>query len=99
MRRERRVDEFNRSLKRMANADDYDKRWYADSFLQKWGSGQSVVFSHGWPLSADGLDQMFGKTAMTVIVRLSPFLLLCIRVQTTGTELARCFWLSAPRRR
>ena len=22
-------------------------------FCQDWGSGQPVVFSHGWPLSAD----------------------------------------------
>ena len=31
-----------------------------DLFYNDWGSGQPVVFSHGWPLSADAFeDQMF----------------------------------------
>ena len=25
-------------------------------FFKDWGSGQPIVFSHGWPLSADDLD-------------------------------------------
>ena len=25
-------------------------------FYKDWGSGQSIVFSHGWPLSADDWD-------------------------------------------
>ena len=29
-------------------------------YYNDWGAGQAVVFSHGWPLSADAFeDQMF----------------------------------------
>ena len=39
-------------------------------FYKDWGSGQPIVFSHGWPLSADDWDaQMlfFGQNGYRVI--------------------------------
>lgn len=49
-------------------------------FYKDWGTGQPIVFSHGWPLTADDWDgQMlyFGQlgyrvTAMTVAVMAAP---------------------------
>ncbi|MBA3824006.1 MAG: alpha/beta hydrolase [Ktedonobacterales bacterium] len=32
-------------------------------FYKDWGSGQPVVFSHGWPLSADDWDEQMYRTA------------------------------------
>jgi pimeloyl-ACP methyl ester carboxylesterase len=34
-------------------------------FYKDWGSGEPIVFSHGWPLSADDWDtQMFSSFSM-----------------------------------
>jgi pimeloyl-ACP methyl ester carboxylesterase len=36
----------------------------AEIFYKDWGSGQALVFHHGWPLSADDWDaQMLFSTA------------------------------------
>ncbi len=36
-------------------------------FYKDWGEGQPIVFSHGWPLSADD-DPLRRATAMTWII-------------------------------
>ncbi|MCJ0906710.1 alpha/beta fold hydrolase [Rhodococcus sp. ARC_M6] len=35
----------------------------AEIFYKDWGSGQPVVFSHGWPLTADVWDKQLGLVA------------------------------------
>lgn len=40
-------------------------------FYKDWGSGQPILFSHGWPLSSDAWDQQmlfFGQHGFRVIV-------------------------------
>ena len=36
-------------------------------FFKDWGSGQPIVFSHGWPLSADDWDTQMVFFAIMII--------------------------------
>jgi pimeloyl-ACP methyl ester carboxylesterase len=41
-----------------------------DIFYKDWGSGQPIVFSHGWPLSSDDWDNQllfFGQHGYRVV--------------------------------
>jgi non-heme chloroperoxidase len=35
-------------------------------FYKDWGSGQPIVFSHGWPLSADDWDARRGHGGLGI---------------------------------
>ena len=39
-----------------AGGHDHDGPDGVEIFFKDWGSGQPIVFSHGWPLSADDWD-------------------------------------------
>jgi non-heme chloroperoxidase len=54
-RRHERGSQPNEAIMTMITTTDGTKIYYRD-----WGSGQPIVFSHGWPLSGDAFeDQMF----------------------------------------
>ena len=55
-------------------------------YYKDWGTGQPIVFSHGWPLSADALeDQML----FLVVARLSHDCARPARAWTIGPALGR----------
>ena len=44
-------------------------------YYKDWGSGDPILFSHGWPLNADAWDAemlFFGQQGYRVIARRSP---------------------------
>jgi pimeloyl-ACP methyl ester carboxylesterase len=50
----------------------------ADIYFKDWGEGQPIVFSHGWPLSADDWDasmsnsfNLIGRTKIGVVWELT----------------------------
>jgi non-heme chloroperoxidase len=48
------------------------KYWLTEIYYKDWGTGQPIVFHHGWPLSADDWDtQMlfFLERGYRVIIR------------------------------
>jgi non-heme chloroperoxidase len=42
-------------------------RSFREIFYKDWGNGQPIVFSHGWPLSADDWDAQILKHGYRVI--------------------------------
>lgn len=59
---------YDRSEKANPRNDDHDQG-RTQIYYKDWGEGQPVVFSHGWPLSADAWeDQMvFGARGFRCI--------------------------------
>jgi non-heme chloroperoxidase len=49
------IHTFQANSKGFCDAHDYHQRRHFD-LLQDWGTGQPIVFSHGWPLNADAWD-------------------------------------------
>src|SRR3954447_13423047 len=41
-------------------------------YFKDWGAGQPVVFSHGWPLSADAWDEQMALVAGNGFHRVAP---------------------------
>jgi len=58
-------------------------------FYKDWGSGQPVVFSHGWPLNADAWDEQIVEGIRTCESLV--FLLSADSVQRLARAQARIF--------